>query len=315
MARLQSKNKNLKHVFVILGPTSSGKTSLALDLCQKLPGEIISADSRQIYTEMDIGTGKLPIENNLDIEKHKNYWKVSGKIIHGYDLVNPDEYFSAYDFAKFALKNVREILNQGKTALLVGGTGFYVDVVTGRVKPSKIKPDFNLRSELKNYSLLNLQEKLIKTSPQEFKKIDQNNPRRIIRSIEKLLSKESRIEELPYLKETKFNYIGLTTKREILYQRADLWLENIWKAGLIEETKNLMSKYHKNSKLNGLVYKSTVSFIKKEINEKEAKQKIKYDLHAYIRRQQTYFKKIPGVKWLDVDQDNLKQIVYNIVSG
>lgn len=308
-------NSQENSIPVILGPTSSGKTSLALHLCQKYNGEIISADSRQIYKEMDIGTGKKPVRGEYEIKKGDGFWEINGINIWGYDLVLPDQYFSAYDFAQFAHTKMREILSSGKKPFLVGGTGFYIDMVTGRVKPSQVKPDPELREELEELSLEDLQQKLKNLSSKEFQKIDENNPTRIIRAIEKLTATEKRDEPLNYLPEIEFFHLELTAKREILYQRADSWLEEIWQAGLLAETKKLRQKYPNSKKLQGLVYRSATSYLEDELSKEEAKQRAKYDLHAYIRRQQTYFKKMPVKKQLDITQDNLKQIVYNIVDG
>jgi tRNA dimethylallyltransferase len=264
---------------------------------------------------MDLGTGKLPVSGDYQIKKHHNYWSINNVSVWGYDLVTPEKYFSSYDFGEFALKKIKKIQEDKKIPLLVGGTGFYIDTVTGRTKPSAVLPDFDLRKELENISLEALQKRLAGINPKEYKKIDKNNPRRLIRAIEKTLGKEKREKKPDYLTEREFIIIGLAAERKTLYSRADSWLEKVWQLGLIEETKNLLKKYPQSSKLQGLVYKSALALLNNQQTEKEAKQRAKYDLHAYIRRQETYFKKIPGVKWLDMSQDNLKQIVYNIING
>src|SRR4030042_4789177 len=143
-------NKQKSKVYIILGPTSSGKTSLAVNLCKKFNGEIISADSRQVYKNMDIGTGKLPINSNATVVKGDEKWTIDGVNIWGYDLTTPDKFFSGYDFALFALNKAAELLKAEKTVFLVGGTGFYIDLFTGNVKPSTIKPNFEMRKELEN---------------------------------------------------------------------------------------------------------------------------------------------------------------------
>ena len=142
----------MKKVFVILGPTSSGKTSLSLKLAKKMNGEIISADSRQIYKTMDIGTGKLPINANVKIVRDVDKWIIDGINVWGYDLVTPDAFFSAYDFAKFALPKISRGNPENKTMFVVGGTGFYIDILTGRVKPSNVMPDLELRATLETLS-------------------------------------------------------------------------------------------------------------------------------------------------------------------
>ncbi|MFC1622344.1 tRNA (adenosine(37)-N6)-dimethylallyltransferase [Patescibacteria group bacterium] len=274
-------------IYIILGPTSSGKTSLALELCKKFNGEIISADSRQIYKHMDIGTGKF------------------GKGIYGYDLVEPNEFFSAYDFTQFALKKARELLEEGKTVFLVGGTGFYIDAFTGRVPLTGSKPDLELRKSLETTPTKNLLTRLTSLNPKKANSIDRQNRVRIIRALEIELKKEN-TTPLPYLQNVEFVYIGLTAPREFLYNRVDKWLKNIWNEKLFEEVDFLKKNYPNSDKLNGLIYKTA---------QKKDFERTKYDLHAYVRRQQTYFKKIPDVTWMDISQDNYKQIVYNVING
>ncbi len=306
----------MKKVFVILGPTSSGKTSLALKLAKKMNGEIISADSRQIYKTMDIGTGKLPINANVKIVRDVDKWIIDGINVWGYDLVTPDAFFSAYDFAKFALPKISRGNPENKTMFVVGGTGFYIDILTGRVKPSNVMPDLELRATLETLSTEELQKKLESLNPQEYTKIDQKNPVRLLRALEKNLNKSVNTVELPYLNDVEFVFIGLTASREILYARADLWVENIWQTGLISETESLLQLGYKDSpKMSGLVYKSAVAFINKELSEQQAKERIKFDIHAYIRRQQTYFKKMPNVNWFDISTDDFSDLIYNFING
>lgn len=303
----------MRKVNVILGPTSAGKTKLAVELCQELGGEIISADSRQIYKHMDIGTGKIPL-GDPNFEKHDTKWTMEGVNIWGYDLVAPDEGFSSYDFAVFALQKLEELLAKGKNVFLVGGTGFYIDMVTGRIKPSNIAPDMELRKVLGDLSLEQLKEKLKSLDAVSYEEIDRNNPVRIIRAIEKNLSKKKSVP-LKYLKNVEFKLLGLSSERKFLYDKADHWAEEIWQKGLLEEVSNLMVEFKDSDKLNGLVYKETKEYLEKRTSDVEALQRIKYSLHAYIRRQQTYYKKIPGVTWIDVAEDNHKQKVYNTLNG
>lgn len=300
-----------KKVNVILGPTSTGKTSLALDLCKKYDGEIISADSRQIYKFFDIGTGKLTVNSDVSVEKHEKCWVVDGVTVWGYDLVDPNEYFSAYDYAYFALSKIKELLEVGKITFLVGGTGFYVDLVTGSASVSGVQPDFELRSELRNFSLGQLYTKLTSLNPAVVNKIDKNNPARLIRAIEIELNKKSNTTPLPYLDDTGFNFVGLTASRDFLYTRVDLWLDNIWDNGLIDEARSVLSQYKDSRILNGLIYKSVVEFISGEKDEEVAKQEAKFDLHSYIRRQQTWFKRSKEVIWIQIDSVEYAKKVEN----
>lgn len=300
-------------IYIICGPTSTGKTSLGIDLCKKFNGEIISADSRQVCKGMDIGTGKVPATSDRTMRFDK-YWQIEGVKIWGYDLFSPDQYFSGVDWADFALKKSKDLLRKGKNVFVIGGTGFYIDLFTGYVRPSKVKPDFDLRRELENLNLKELQRKLLKLNPSEYKKVDKKNKVRLIRSIEKELSSEIRDINLSYL-DNEFFFFGLTGPREFLYSRSDSWVDSVWNAGLIEETKILIKKFPESPKLNGLVYGVVKEFVSGSITEQSAKERIKYDIHAYIRRQQTYFKKNKEIKWVDISKDDFKQIIYNMISN
>ena len=284
-----------KELIVVCGPTASGKSDLAIQLARKFNGEIISADSRQIYKYMDIGTGKIPVNSDLKIKKFEDHWELNNISVWGYDLVTPDQFFSGYDFALFALNKAREIRSRGKNVFIVGGTGFYIDLVTKNKEPSNVEPDFELRDELNKLSLQQLQTKLTSLNILIENNSDANNPVRIIRAIEKHQAKSKNFTPLPYFTDVDFKYIGLKSTNEILFSRADKWVDEIWQNGLVDEVKNLINLgYKKSTKLQGLVYKSVVQYLSPEntLSQDQIKQLIKYDIHAYIRRQLTYFNKL-----------------------
>lgn len=305
----------MNKVYVILGPTSSGKTSLALKLCHDFNGVIVSADSRQIYKYMDIGTGKVPVQNSRDIKKSDIRWVMDGVDVWGYDLVAPGAFYSAYDYAMFAREKIKEIQKDGKTIFLVGGTGFYIDMLTGRTHPSYVLPNFELRKELESLTTKELYSRLMSLNVEALSESEKNNKNRLVRRIERILGTKISLSPLPELLDTDFVYLGLTAPRSELYVRADSWVEVIWKNGLIEETADLMKMGFENTpQLSGLIYKTVISFIKKEVTEEEAIQFIKFDLHQYIRRQLTYFKRNEQIKWFDTSQDSTMQNVYNVVT-
>lgn len=290
-----------RKVHVIVGPTCSGKTALALDLAQKYSGEIISADSRQVYRHMDIGTGKMPVGKDLTA----TVW--------GYDLVDPDENFTAFDYAIYAQEKIAELFDRREYVFLVGGTGLYIDMTTGRVRPANVQPDHSLREELALLTLAELQTKLRNIDPAEFAKVDIKNKVRLIRELEKAIlpSTTPREKYLP----VDYKFIGLTAPREFLYSRVDAWAEHVWANGLIEETRSLLNMFPTSRMLKGLVYKSVCAYLSQNLSEKEAITRIKYDLHAYVRRQQTYFKKMPNITWIDITKDKFVETVYNSIDG
>jgi len=311
---MKKKEKRTNKIFIILGSTSTGKTSLGLELCKQFNGEIISADSRQVIKYMDIGTGKVPVDSNISVEKKDKYWILDGIKIWGYDLVNPNQYFSSYDFAKFALKKSREIIDLEKNVFIVGGTGFYIDMFTGRVKPSNVKPDLEIRKYLERLTPEDLQKKLFDLNPVVFEKIDKENKVRLIRAVEKEINQEKKSNKLPYLDDCEFIFIGLSGPREVLYKNSDTWVDKIWENGLIDEVRGLIERSYTNSpKLHGLVYKTVLSYVSGEIKKEDAIQRTKYDVHAYIRRQLTWFKRNKDIKWVDISKDGYKEIIYNSI--
>ncbi|MFA5776169.1 MAG: tRNA (adenosine(37)-N6)-dimethylallyltransferase MiaA [Patescibacteria group bacterium] len=304
-------------VIVILGPTCTGKTSLGIKLCQLFNGAIISADSRQVVRHMDIGTGKIPAgESNRQFEQREDRWNVDGVDIFGYDLVNPDEYFSAYDFTEYCRKVFPRVSRNGKNIFLVGGTGFYIDAVTDRASLEGIGPNMELRKSLEKLSTEELAEKLRQLDESIYKTIDTKNPARLLRAIEKV----SQVKKSDNANKTvpifeKATYIGLTAEREILYQRADGWVDSIFNERLFEEVKLIQTQFPKSHRLNGLIYKSAVDYLNGATDLDDAKQRAKFDMHAYIRRQQTWFKRNPEIRWFDIFQKNFDAGVTSIVES
>ena len=310
---MTKKDIKIPEIYMILGPTSSGKTSLALKLCEKFNGEIISADSRQICKYMDIGTGKVPLDTQIRIKKGPNYWELNEKKIWGYDLINPDQYFSGYDFAIFALEKAREIIENGKNVFLVGGTGFYIDIFTGRIKLIQISPDLKLRKSLESLSLDVLQNKLREIDNEMFESVDKLNKVRLVRALEKKLSanKDNDKKRLPYF-DFYSVYIGLTSSRNVIYERVDKWVEKIWDSGLLNEVMNLREKgYGETHRVKGLIYGTAGEFLDGKLTRKGAIERTKYDVHSYVRRQQTWFKRNPDIEWFDISRDDFEEIIYN----
>ncbi|KKU31545.1 MAG: tRNA dimethylallyltransferase [candidate division WWE3 bacterium GW2011_GWA1_46_21] len=310
--------KNPAKICIIVGPTCSGKTSAALRLSKKLGGEIVSADSRQVFKFMDIGTGKIPMGHTgrgPEFVRGAGKWLVDGVPVWGYDLAVPGDYFSAYDWAKWALSKIAEITKRGKRVFVVGGTGFYIDVLAGRRVLAGQKPDFAVRKSLESMPTKNLLTWLTSLNLAAGKRVDKNNRRRIVRELEKELTKEkARTTPLPYLRKENFALVGLTADKPILYARVDAWLNEIWQNGLVEETAKLIALgFADTQQLNGLIYKTTKDYIQKNVGDAAAKERIKFDLHAYIRRQLTWFNQNDAISWLDTNAQNFGEKLENLV--
>lgn len=316
-------------VLVLVGPTSSGKTSLAIDLAKKHNAEIISADSRQVYKFMDVGTGKLPLDGksisqNNTTQKLAGSWLVDGISIWGYDVVTPDANFTAYDYLNFATEKIAEIRKRNKNIILAGGTGLYIDVVTGAKILNHGSPKAKDRARYNEMPLEALVEKLEKLYPSLAAQVDLKNKRRVIRALEsgeslgKVMGKDyrknvnKRDSSARLRIREKFVIAGLGAPNSFLYNRADHWMDTIWSQTLIDEARFLLNTYPHSEKLNGLIYKTVIAYIKGNIPEKDALQRCKWDIHAYIRRQLTWFKKNRDIVWFDISTIGSKDCIINL---
>lgn len=303
----------MQKAIVILGPTSTGKTSLAIKIAKEINGAIISVDSRQVYKYMDIGTGKVPVNTDFQITKGKDKWLIDGVEIFLYDLIYPNEDFNVSTFVKIAKEKINQVLKDKKIPIIVGGTGFYIDILLSEQKVFPVAPDIMLREQLESLSLSQLQQTLLDLDKDKYESIDIQNPVRLIRAIE--IVKSGKSDESIGLVDFQFLKIGLTTDRDELFARADKWVDEVLQHGLIQEVKDLLSRgYEKTQPMQGMIYKTVNAYINGEIILKEDLEvKIKFELHNYIRRQQTYFKKDKSINWFDIkdntfDQSVLKQV-------
>lgn len=292
----------LNKLIVILGPTASGKSEQALKLAKKFNGEIISADSRQIYKEMNIGTAK---PENLKI---KNRTYASGGIPHHLvNIVKPSQKFSVAEYKELAIKIIRDITRRGKIPILAGGTGLYISSVVDNIEIPKVKPNLKLRKKLENKSLVVLLKQLKKLDIVTFNNIDKKNKRRIIRALEVTISTGKPFSAQREKGSPLFNClrIGLDMPREKLYKKIDDRIEKMFKAGLINETKSLAKKYSwKLPAMSGIGYKEIGMYLKSEITLEKTKELIKFATHSYARRQMTWFKKDKKIKWVKTDSKN-----------
>lgn len=298
----------MNKLVTILGPTSTGKTSLAIRLCKQFNGEIISADSRQIYKHADIGTNK---ERSDEVS------------IHLYDVVEPDKDYSVAHFVEDANQTYDEIAGRGRLPFLVGGTGFYIDAFLGETAYSSVPPDWKLREALRDYELAEWQEKLRQLDPQAWREMnssDRRNPRRLIRYIElakaagsvkdaKLFNEKWEMENGSILK------IGLKAPREYLYKRADAWAKKIIQSdALIQETQDLLNRGYRDTQLmSGMIYEPALQFLRGKLNRVELVQTIQDQLHAYIRRQLRWFKRDPEIKWFNVSRKGYQTQVEKLI--
>lgn len=290
-------------LLVIYGPTVTGKTTLAIKIAKKLDGEIISADSRQIYRGLDIGTGKVDFKSKA--EKHNGYWIVDGVKIFGFDVTNPGSKFSALDYLKYARKQIVSISKQGKLPIVAGGTGFYIKALLQGLETAGIKSDLKLRKKLDNLppeQLLQILSKINKKKAQHMNKSDQQNPRRLIRAIE-VEDAAQKLDTTDLNKPISADTIvtGLTASNDYLYKKADRWLEERLNQGLLEEVENLQQLVKPEWLISlGLEYKWTTLLLEGKFSKQEAVNRLKGDIHDFIRRQKTWFFQFKEITIYDI---------------
>src|SRR3989338_5041381 len=263
-------------MLVIYGPTASGKTDLAIRLAKKFNGEIISADSRQVYKGLDIGTGKVSF--GAKVGKHDGYWIVDAVRINGFDLVEAGQQFTAADFLTFASTTMIRIIVTKKLPIVVGGTGFYIKALIEGIGSIGVKPDWQLRRKLEKLDTSTLYQKLLEVNPTRARSMNQSdraNPRRLIRAIEiALLSQKSEVKsqksETTHYPLPTIHYllIGLTAHNDFLYQRADYWLDVRLEHGMIEEVRALLDHKVSPKWLDdlGLEYRWVSRYLKNKID-------------------------------------------------
>lgn len=290
----QIKNK----IIVILGPTASGKSELAVSIARKLNGEIISADSRQVYKELDIGSGKITKK------------EMKGILHHCLDIVSPKKIFTVIDFKKCAEKAIKDILSRGKIPIICGGTGFYISAITGDINIPEVKPNWKLRKQLEKMPAEKLFKMLQKLNPERAKNIDPKNPRRLIRAIEIARAKtefyNSRwgraIREANGVKELKNSVfaIGIKLPEKELKKRIEKRVKEMIKRGLIKEVKKLRKQGLSWKRLYelGFEYKYPALFLQGKISKDEMIERMILENWHYAKRQMTWFRRDKRIKWL-----------------
>ena len=292
----------MKDIIAVVGPTATGKTALGVRLAKILGGEIISADSMLVYKYMDIGTAK-PTEKEREGIPH-----------HLLDLVYPDAVFTVYDYQSHAFTCIDEISQTGKKPLLIGGTGLYVQSVLDSYEFGTAEINTDFRQQLLTIAAKSeddiLHRALCRIDPASAEKIHPHDTRRIIRALEVLRATGIPISEQKkkpsYLKEKGYHIwrIGLTMKRETLYERIDKRTDRMIEEGLIEEVLSLRSKGYNLShySMQGLGYKQINLYIEGRITLEEALQDIKKATRQFAKRQFTWFRRDPKITWLDVGE-------------
>ncbi|OGE76197.1 MAG: tRNA (adenosine(37)-N6)-dimethylallyltransferase MiaA [Candidatus Doudnabacteria bacterium RIFCSPHIGHO2_02_FULL_48_21] len=278
----------LPKLVIITGPTAAGKTALSLKLAKKFTGEIISADSRQIYTQMDIGTAKATKKELKNVPHHL------------IDVRTPDKDYTLAQFKRDAIKTIKQIQKRGRVPFLVGGTALYINALVSNLEIPEVKPNKKLRKKLEKLSLNELYKKLVSLDPEAAYIIDPKNPRRIIRALEitasgKLYSQtRKKGPQLFDMLVLGINAPGAKLKRNI-ERRVDIQIKN----GLVKEVKNLIKRYGKKPQaFDAIGYREVIAYLEKKITFKEAIAQIKKNTWYFAKRQNTWFRKLP-INWIN----------------
>ena len=289
----------MNEVIIIYGPTAVGKSAIAVKLAKLINGEIISADSMQIYREMDIGTAKVTKEEADGI---KHYLV---------DVVNPDEVFNVTKYKEMAEAAIEEILAKGKTPVIVGGTGLYVSSLINGIEFAEVGEDVEYREQMtvlaEEKGAEYLHNELRKVDPDAADAIEMNNIRRVVRALEifKLTGKTKTQLDIESRKEVKYDYrvYGIDTPREELYNRINVRVDKMFEEGLLDEVKYVNEKYKISSTaIQGLGYKEVIEYIDGKVTYDEMIEKLKMETRRYAKRQLTWFRREEKIKWCPLNE-------------
>ncbi|MGB9743165.1 MAG: tRNA (adenosine(37)-N6)-dimethylallyltransferase MiaA [Minisyncoccales bacterium] len=295
---LSNANQKLK-LIVILGPTASGKSDLAVKIAKKFNGEVISADSRQVYRGMDIGTAKITKKEMKGIPHHL------------LDVASPKRRFTVAQYHRLALKAIEKIFKKGKIPILCGGTGFYIQAVVDGILIPEVPPNWRLRKKLEKQTTEELYSQLKKLDPRRAKDIDKKNKRRLIRALEIIIKTKKPIpsvgsQPLPY----PVLMIGLKKDKNKLKQLIRKRLLKRLKRGMIAEVKKLHQNGISWQKLEefGLEYRYIAQYLQKKITKNEMINSIQKESERLVKQQMTWFKRDQRIRWVTSKKEAEKLI-------
>lgn len=291
-------DKSMNPLIILTGPTAVGKTALSIGLAKAVDGEIISADSMQVYRKMNIGTAKIEPEEMRGVRHHL------------IDILDPAEEFNVVLFKKYALRAMKDIYSRGRIPIIVGGTGFYIQALLYDIDFEENDNDMSYREKLQNLADTHgntfLHDMLSEVDPESAKKIHENNVKRVIRALEfykKTGMKISEHNETESQKESPYNfeYFVLNDDRQKLYDRIDRRIDIMLEAGLLDEVKLLVSEGYSRElvSMQGLGYKEIIDYIQGRCTLDEAVYTLKRDTRHFAKRQITWFKREKHVTWVD----------------
>lgn len=307
-------------ILVITGQTGTGKTSLALECTQVLNGELISADSRQVYNKLTIGTGKA--DSNDELQFQKNTWYLQKTPIHGVNLITIHDRFSAGEFAEYAENKINEITERKKLPIIVGGTAFYIksilqpDETITIPQNSELRQTWMLQEKSNKQGLIKeLQQQLNAVDPDKLKVMnesDSNNPRRLMRAVEVALWKQNHKLRIEY-PQYKATIIGLHASKEYLHKKIQNRVEEMFQNGYESEVRTLIKEYEWDMPgMQTIGYREWKPYIDNQITKEQLKQDIVTAHLQYARKQLMYMRRFEYIQWINIEHDDWKQKALNI---
>ena len=293
-------------IIAIAGPSSSGKTALAVEVAKELSGEIISVDSRQIYKGLDIGSAKPDEEEQ------------QGIVHHMMDIIEVTQDYTVADFADMADKIIKDIIKRGKIPVLAGGTGLYYRVLLQDFDLPRVAPNQELRDELNKYDTKELYQMLLELDEDIAKKIHYNNKVKIVRALEVCKTLGEPMSKVQKKKEADYNtlWIGLNSEnRSFLYDRINKRVDIMIQKGLLEEAKALFDKYGENNILmNTIGYQEFYPYLKGEETLDSAVEQLKQNTRRYAKRQISWFKANDKINWFNIEKNSINDIKNKVIS-
>lgn len=275
-------------IIVVLGPTASGKSDLAVKLAREFNGEIISADSRQVYRGMDIGTGKITKKEMRGIPHHL------------LDVVSPKKVFTAENYKKLATKEIVKIIKKNKLPIICGGTGHYIDALVFDQQFPSVPPNLKLRKKLEKKSVDELFAELKKLDPDRAETIDPKNPRRLIRALEIIYKIGGPVPKISTTERYDVLKIGISFPKEVIKNRIHIRLLKRMKLGMVAEVKKLIKSGVSFKRLEdfGLEYRYLGRYISEKISKSEMLSQLENQIVNYSKRQMTWFKRDKKIRWV-----------------
>jgi tRNA dimethylallyltransferase len=310
-----------KKMLVILGPTSTGKTDTGIFFAQKLGGEIISADSRQVYKFLDTGTGKLP-GSFTSLKKGEGFWEIDGVKIWMYDVVFPSERFNLFEYLKKASEVAADLSSRNQLPIVVGGTGLYIRSLIEGLEGFGPQEDIKLREEAELLTVDEIRQEIEDKNPEALSGLNNselNNKRRLIRLLEKISGNGKRGSFKGLSEQFDVLKIGLTAPKNILDKRIAERVKKRLAGGMLEEARGLISTKVLDSRRMeelGLEYRYQARYLKGEIKTLEELEEIlSIKIRRFAKRQMTWFRKEKNVEWFDISKPEflaeLESRVYN----